>query len=562
MTEVLKDIAESQSPRTDRRALVAICTQHWRLLSIAGFIGLMAGWIIVKPGSPAVYGAVVNLAQLTGPLLAVLWCVPFGRLRRRAAIDKTVPRRRNRATISTVCLLLGVTGFAAGQAIWSYDEIVLGLDAPFPSWADAGFVASYLFLFIGVMRLPSRPLPALAKWRILLDSVTSMTALVTFSWYFILAPMLAQGSQSSLGKILGVFYPMADLALLFCVLMLTSGRTGKAMRGGILSLSAGLIAIIVIDTAFAYGTLNGIYETGGILDLLWPLGYMLIGHAAWQIQKASAAEAAAPLELARPSDRKSAPQGPSLLQSLLPYAFMPPAIALLCFVYGVGGWDWRSWGVYGGAASLMMLVLARQFFVVCENERLYRTLKEIHVELAESHQSLETANRQLHALATTDGLTRLANHRTLQDRLREESLRSQRSGEPVALLLLDVDRFKDFNDSFGHPAGDEVLRTVAALMQSCVRETDLSARYGGEEFAILMPGVDPETAMAVAERLRTVIAGHDFEHRRVTASIGVACGEPGFSPDVLIEEADRALYQSKSGGRDRVTGPRPASAAA
>jgi two-component system cell cycle response regulator len=162
---------------------------------------------------------------------------------------------------------------------------------------------------------------------------------------------------------------------------------------------------------------------------------------------------------------------------------------------------------------------------------------------------------QAELLATTDGLTGLLNRRTfnaqLQGRLRE----AQRYNRPLSLLLLDVDHFKKVNDTYGHPAGDAVLRGIAALAQKQARETDIVARYGGEEMALILPETDGHGAHAIAERIRKAVAAASHPSERgaiqVTLSIGVATWPgPG---------ADKALYRAKQAGRNRVTAANPAS---
>jgi diguanylate cyclase (GGDEF)-like protein len=168
----------------------------------------------------------------------------------------------------------------------------------------------------------------------------------------------------------------------------------------------------------------------------------------------------------------------------------------------------------------------------------------------------------LELLATTDGLTGVQNHRAFQETLMGEVARAYRYRMPLALIMVDVDHFKQYNDTFGHPAGDQVLRTVARLLREHSRTTDVVARYGGEEFAILLPSTDQEGALAQAERLRATIAAAAWPKRAVTASFGVATlGLDDYPPDgdaapgtLLIMAADGALYQSKTQGRNRVSG--------
>lgn len=164
---------------------------------------------------------------------------------------------------------------------------------------------------------------------------------------------------------------------------------------------------------------------------------------------------------------------------------------------------------------------------------------------------------ELQRLSSTDGLTGVHNHRHFQERLREEFRRAQRYDDPLALILLDLDHFKQVNDKHGHTTGDGVLREVAATLQASVRETDLVARYGGEEFAVLLPRTHLTGALSVAERVRrdlaTLRVGPDGA-LQVTASLGVSSfpHRTVLSPEQLLLTADEALYRAKDEGRDRI----------
>lgn len=172
-----------------------------------------------------------------------------------------------------------------------------------------------------------------------------------------------------------------------------------------------------------------------------------------------------------------------------------------------------------------------------------------------SHAALALANARLLAeverLATTDGLTGVANRRVLQDHLDAEVRRQARSGDPLSVVLLDVDHFKLVNDEHGHQVGDQVLVAVAAALVGASRDTDLVARYGGEEFCVVMPACPWREAMAVAERLRAAVAETPMPVA-VTISAGVATSPAnGDAPDALLAAADEALYEAKAGGRNR-----------
>jgi diguanylate cyclase (GGDEF)-like protein len=160
-------------------------------------------------------------------------------------------------------------------------------------------------------------------------------------------------------------------------------------------------------------------------------------------------------------------------------------------------------------------------------------------------------------LAVKDGLTGLSNRRSFTEELARSVKRQDRQGGSFALVLLDIDHFKKLNDTFGHPAGDEALRKVAATLTSVMREGDVAARYGGEEFAVILPGSDETGAMNLAERLREAIPKNPFIHEgtqlKITASLGVAVWPAaGKTPEAILSAADRALYAAKGAGRNRV----------
>jgi diguanylate cyclase (GGDEF)-like protein len=161
-------------------------------------------------------------------------------------------------------------------------------------------------------------------------------------------------------------------------------------------------------------------------------------------------------------------------------------------------------------------------------------------------------------LASTDGLTEVYNHRTFQERLSQEIARADRYSRPLSMLMIDVDHFKVYNDTHGHPQGDIVLRDLARLLREMSRTSDTVARYGGEEFAIILPETDSVGAQKIGQRLREQVESYPFPGKglmpggTLTISIGVATHAPAGSKDALLQAADTALYTAKREGRNRV----------
>jgi diguanylate cyclase (GGDEF)-like protein len=169
---------------------------------------------------------------------------------------------------------------------------------------------------------------------------------------------------------------------------------------------------------------------------------------------------------------------------------------------------------------------------------------------------LKDAYRRIEELAELDELTGAFNRRCIMRMLDEEIARSVRNGSPCSIALIDLDWFKRINDAFGHPIGDEVLRTFAITMFANIRSIDRFGRYGGEEFLLILPDMPPEGAERALERLRAIIADLDWSAfspgMKVTISGGVATFRPNETPDTLLARADRALYAAKARGRNRI----------
>jgi len=184
-------------------------------------------------------------------------------------------------------------------------------------------------------------------------------------------------------------------------------------------------------------------------------------------------------------------------------------------------------------------------------------LRQGRQELATANEAMREKNKQLEELSITDSLTGLYNRSHLMETLAGEVARSRRHNRAFTLLIMDIDHFKSYNDTYGHLAGDEVLRRTGVLLKESVRSCDYAARYGGEEFILILPETGPEDGVETAERIRNQIAekdmGSDGDSLKVTISTGVASFPiDGDDPHSLIKRADAALYEAKRRGRNRV----------
>lgn len=353
--------------------------------------------------------------------------------------------------------------------------------------------------------------------------------MAVYSYLIVWAGML-------LGLELGLFardiphFPLFGLLLLFNVLFYALIRSGYSERWSDPAMTAQQMAVgVVFISALLYFT----HELRGALLAIY---FMIMTFGVFGLTR-----------------------GQMILMSFF---------VLFCFIGMVGLQAWLEPGslvpsMAFGHASILALGLFWFVYVggyirnLQHRVRRQRAiLQEQRSDLADANARLEHAMERLEQIAIQDQLTGLFNRRHFLDRLSEELARAERTGHRFHLALIDLDNFKEVNDSFGHNAGDEVLRRFALIAAESVRRSDLLARYGGEEFIILFPEGSLEDITAVVERLRTSFGEHqygsDLGNQRVTLSAGITASHAGDSTDTITDRADRALYLAKERGRNRI----------
>jgi diguanylate cyclase (GGDEF)-like protein len=235
------------------------------------------------------------------------------------------------------------------------------------------------------------------------------------------------------------------------------------------------------------------------------------------------------------------------------YWIQQPLTQLQELSAGMGSGNYDTTLNYQSSDELGNLV--RSFVIMRED------IKERESEIHEANENLSRLNQKLEQISNTDTLTNLANRRHFDETLAKEISRHSRQSISLALIICDIDYFKQYNDSYGHQQGDKCLRQVAnSIKKTSARGEDLVARYGGEEFAVILPNTNEEQASKIAEKIRARVHDLDLSHKtsevsdHVSVSLGFACVIPdsGTTMSDLIEDADRALYRAKREGRNRV----------
>lgn len=402
--------------------------------------------------------------------------------------------------------------YTVADAIF-YTNLIVFHNATFPSLADLLYIGRYPFAIAALallfrQRAPGRDLSAV------LDTTSIAVAVSLLYWLYVITPY-ERATSGPLAQLASVAFPVMDLGLLLMSLMLvlTPGRRPASF----VLLVASLVVTLASDVLYTVSALGGRYVVADATEFLWALGDVLVGAAALHPSMA---------DLSRSPQADDRRLGPGRLAALLAAALIAPALLLV----EADRSPTQIRIIAIASATLALLIVARLAALVTEQRR----------------------------LATTDVLTGLRTRRFLQNQLPAVVSRADRSGQPFALLLVDVDNFKSINDRYGHPCGDVALAEISSRLAAASRPGDLLARFGGEEFALLGPTVGPETVGELAERLRRNVA-HDLieldsgARLRATVSVGAAV-YPVHAHDQtdLLIAADRNLYAAKAAGRNRV----------
>src|SRR5437588_3560314 len=354
MADTDTGITAAPQPEQGGQVLTVIDGQCMRSLWKSGLLvivltGLFVAYLLIKPGGPARVTFIDNIIQGLLEGVGLILALPFfieviHRIRQSppSFAERVAPAKTSQRWVPLL-LGLGILSYIIGQALWTYNEDILRLPASelFPTWADAGYLGSYPFVLLALLLLPTRPLAADTRTRIVLDSLMIMVGITTFSWYFILGPTILQGANTVLGQVVGTAYPLMTLVLIFCLLLLVLHSNDSTIRPVALILALAFIIIVTTDSIYDYQELHNMYATGTMLDVGWPLRYMLVGMGAGalrvvMVSRTLCARTTPSANLSKEEAAK--PSSASFLwKSLLPYLFIPIVVLLLGYTISTNG---------------------------------------------------------------------------------------------------------------------------------------------------------------------------------------------------------------------------------
>ncbi|HEV7963422.1 MAG TPA: GGDEF domain-containing protein [Actinoplanes sp.] len=468
----------------------------WKLYGTVAMLGILAYQLI--PEGPW-WRAAWQMAIGYGAVAAVVFGV------RRFPVRQRVP---------WWFFAFGLFGNASGIALSIYAATVLHLDES-PTPADPLFLLLYPACALGFGLLIRRREPR-RNWAAMVDAGTFTTGLGLLAWVYVIGPAAHSDGTSLLGRAIQIAYPVGDLLLLAMLtrLLRSGGTRGSAFwwitGSGIAFFAGDTIWVVLTNLNISIDRLP-VVNRG--VDMVFLVAYSLFGVAALHPS-------------ARDLDRVAVSRAPRLstpmLASLTAASLIAPALLGVQLATGelIDGP-----AIVLGSTVLFLLVVVRMSQLVREVER--------------------QADR-VRTLSREDELTGLPNRRAWNDEIPRALERARRDNVPVTVAMIDLDHFKKFNDSYGHPVGDRLLSDAATAWRNALRHVDVLARFGGEEFIVLLPDATADEAVRILQRALDVTPlGQTF-------SAGLACWDGAESSDELTARADAALYRAKAAGRNRI----------
>jgi diguanylate cyclase (GGDEF)-like protein len=464
--------------------------------------------------------AFVVVASLA-PLVAIYPFLPTGLIRDVAypAIGLVcasvgvvgVFRRLSGRRTAWVLVVGGFLGWVIGDVVFLLEQRVFDSTA-YPAPSDAVYVASYGLIAAGLLMFV-RLRGERGNRAAMLDATILAMGVAVVVGVFVLAPIADDSSLSAWAKLTSSVYPIADVLLLGILVRLwtTPGARTASFRLLVGALTMTLLADAIYNVSVITSESNASLV---ISDMCWLSGYALVACAVWSASANELTE--------RPAGREDLVD-PGKRLFVLTGGLLLPAATLLADGLTTQDVQWEISGVFSALLSVLVLVRMAGLLAVVRAQAV-----------------------QLAALARADGLTGIPNRRTWDFELSRACRTARQTGEPLSIALLDLDHFKDYNDTHGHQAGDRLLREATSAWTEQLGEGEVLARYGGEEFAMLFSG---RPVMQAQERVRLLL-GHTPPG--VTCSAGVAQWDPATEPSAGVAAADQALYAAKRGGRNQV----------
>jgi diguanylate cyclase (GGDEF)-like protein len=446
--------------------------------------------------------------------------------------------------------------YTMGEVVWNYYELILGITVPYPGLPDLFYIMSSVLELIAINYIIFKD-RSFSNLRIIFDILITITVAITLCWVFIINPTLNQKEIPICTLFVSVFYPVISIGELLGMLSILFSNKSIINSNVLRCLIASLSIRIFADFAYTYSTLNNFYYSGILYDPLWILSILLYILAALIYREFQENYSENNFNYS-----KRIYLLVPMIKTLIPYISVN--ILFIIMVYRLNNID----AIIIGCIMCIFLVIIRQLTIILENqslikrlsflnEDLERKVKQRTEELFEKNTQLITALNDMEYMAYHDSLTGLTNRRLFEEKLSKEIVTASSNNKKIAVLFLDLDNFKNINDTLGHTFGDLLLKNVAKRIKECISKNDLISREGGDEFTILLTRIDKyEDILYMAKKLQNNILKNftiNGIEVRITASIGVSIyPDHDVIAENLIKYADIAMYRAKENGKNGI----------
>lgn len=448
---------------------------------------------------------------------------------------------------------LGCFSYSIAEGIWFSSQSIAQVAVSYPGWADFFYFLQIFFYLAAFAYQLWQKQEISYQIKFLFDMGIIVAVFTALSWHFLIQPLSAANSASPLLLAVSIGYPIGDLLLLFTAVSFYIGSVYFFPRRVLALIVVGLIVQVFADTLYLYSTIADSYNTGTLYDPLWSLGLLLMALAGLTALETAGKIVSKPAS--RPADERIS------LRLLLPYFSM-----VLLFIVMIFEQKDDMNGLIAGAGASVILMITRQIFTLRDNRNLlfnYHQLTSVlehkieqrTIEVTSKNQQLERAVQQMKHMAYHDVLSGLPNRRLFLEKLETAILSAKHTTQKVAVVFIDLDRFKNINDTFGHEFGDLLLQRFSQKLEENLRLNDTVSRQGGDEFTLILNNLHSEADIVpLIRRLQSAFATPLTIHRQelhISMSIGIAVyPKDGNTTEELLKHADSAMYHAKENGKN------------
>lgn len=483
----------------------------------------------------------LNLLSLSAPLVATIML--FTVLLNPNSRDRTF----------WLWIALGCFSYTIAEVIWLYNYSIAKVLVIYPEWSDFFYVLQIFFFITAFTYQLWKKKETAYQIKFFCDMAIIITVFTALSWHFFVRPLFSADDLTPLLLAISVGYPVGDLLLLFGAVSFYLGSAQFFSHKVLMLIITSLLLQVFADTAYLFSVAESSYIESNLTNPLWSLALLLVALAGLLS-----------LEPAKSSISTVLPEPPSeriTLQMFLPYTTI-----ILLFIVITVEQNKDLNGLIAGAGLAISFLIARQIFTLWDNQKLMynydhltsvleHKIEQRTVEVTSKNEQLEKVIHKMEELAYYDVLSGLPNRRLFLEKLEDSIRDAKQHSEKVAVVFIDLDRFKNVNDSFGHEFGDLLLQGFSKKIKENLRSDDVISRQGGDEFTIILNNIyDEHDISPLIQRLQTALAKPmviNGQELHISMSIGIAVyPKDGETTGELLKHADSAMYSAKAKGKN------------